>query len=257
MSEGFNVGAVPDQRRADQRVGGALGSVTALELQQDVAGGRENDDIVINGILRNVLMQTLLKRSRRYSVLVGGIASKASNRVVFGEKTDVGRALIQVSHEDIDGNLRASLRSQQRFFLRLRSQVGDEVDSEQLERLARAAEVRAVAVQVRKQSKAIPSALQRGEAFPIPHDRGHISGELLARHLTNTEGTMSPQTSDGITFNRIPSPATARLRTTRLADHPPTRLPMCVKRGARIFRAAAGPKIETQITFYKCETHPL
>src|SRR6185369_7446550 len=145
-AEGLHV-AVCCNGRGDQRIAAYWRGIAAVQLKKDLADGRQEDDVLVDGVFRYVLGQSALHRprvrvqggcGRVYSgtarIFRGpqrqGIAGVTSDGVVGGKEAYIGCSLEQIAHENVDDDLRTGARCEQRLPMCLGLQMSDEVGCE-------------------------------------------------------------------------------------------------------------------------------
>ena len=127
----------------------------------------QHDDVGIDRILADVFTEALAQRSD-VNVMTGGLLpQKRADFLVARQKADVGGALKQISHQDIDGDLRLGAVVLQALLERLASQLVEQPAGEFAERAARFAHVGSGAGQLPEQSQVVPDRLQMLERAAV------------------------------------------------------------------------------------------
>ena len=131
-TEGFHI-AVAGQRLRQQRVAAALQRRGLVDLHQHVAGGIEQDDLVVHRVLVAVGAQALADGL----FVVRQAGDEGAQLVVGGEKAHVRGALVQVAHHDVDHVLRLGADLAQHGGHLLAHQAGHQLLLQPVEAIAR------------------------------------------------------------------------------------------------------------------------
>ncbi len=167
-----------------------LRRLAARELGQHFTVRRDQHHVVVDGILGHVLRQPALDRIPghlkgtngpfgfvpafgNHGLEGGRVLAELANGIVRGQEAHVGRALEQVTDQDVDGHLSACFAGEHRLLVGFGAQMGHQVGGEALERLAGAAQVGAVVTQMREQGEVVPRPLEGRESLPVLDDSRH------------------------------------------------------------------------------------
>ena len=169
------------------------------ETREHFAPWRQQDHILIHGILGDILAEALFQLLASASEILlarpaGGMFARLTQEVadigVGAQKADVGRALVQIAHHDVDGDLSFGPQCQQCLAMRLGRESVDQLAGEYFERLARTAHVRGVAAEMREQGERVPRALQRRESSAVLLDGRHVFGDGIDHEQDDPGGTV-------------------------------------------------------------------
>jgi hypothetical protein len=102
----LDVRCVARQHLGEQGVLHAPGLRAAGQARHYFAGRRDQDHVTVDRVQAHVSLQARLHRGAAGCGAAARGGGEIAQGVVHGQKPDIGRALEQVAHQDIDGHLR-------------------------------------------------------------------------------------------------------------------------------------------------------
>ena len=143
------------------------------ETGEDATVAIKQHDIFVHRILAHIFLEALLQRPG-----LAGFCGKLADDLVGAEKADVGGALEQVAHQDVDDHLRTRLHFLFALGQRLFGEVVQQFAGQAREGFARLADFRRRAGKLAEQVEVVPDGLQRLQHFAVFLDQRHVRQQL-------------------------------------------------------------------------------
>ena len=170
---------------ADHRVGARDRRRRVVQASEHAALRIEQNDVGIDRVFADIFVKSPAQGGKRVVAVVGVaiVAQEGADVLVARQKADIDGSLEQISHQDVDGDLRLGAGFLDAFLARLFSQLIEQARRELAEGAARAAHVGTGARQLAEQAQIVPDRLKMLQHAAVFFRNRHVRNDPLQIRL--------------------------------------------------------------------------